>query len=332
MRSLRISVADRCNLRCSYCMPEKEYTWLPKKALLSFEEIATLTDAFCEVGVEKVRLTGGEPLLRRDLAKLVELIASKEGVQDIALTTNAIGLDEQVTALRSAGLQRLTVSLDTLDAERYQALTRRDELTRALQGIAAASAAGFTGIKLNTVVLRDTNDDELTDLLEFARDAGHELRFIEYMDVGGATQWSRKTVVDRDEILARLSTHFGPIVPEGADERGSAPASRYRLEDGTRFGIIASTTTPFCGACDRSRLTADGQWLMCLYATRGMDLAALLRSGASHAELVAALSERWGGRADRGAEERLAQEERGAFKDRAELEGDPHLEMHTRGG
>jgi len=332
MRSLRISVTDRCNLRCSYCMPENDYTWLPKSELLTFEEIATLTGAFCEVGTDKVRLTGGEPLMRRDLSKLVEMLADQAGLQDLALTTNAIGLDDQAADLRAAGLQRLTVSLDSLDPGRYHALTRRNELQRVLHGIEAASAAGFERIKLNTVVLRDVNDDELIPLLEFARRAGHELRFIEYMDVGGATQWSRDTVIDRSEILERLSAHFGPIVPETGEARGSAPAGLYRLEDGTRFGVIASTTVPFCGSCDRSRLTADGHWFLCLYATKGMNLAALLRGGVSREELVERLRARWSGREDRGAEERLAKHERGAFKERAELEDDPHLEMHTRGG
>ncbi len=332
LRKLRISVTDRCNLRCGYCMPEEEYKWLPRSAILSFEEITTLVDAFTRLGVHEVRLTGGEPLLRRDLPVLVRMLAAHPALDDLALTTNAVGLAAEAAFLREAGLGRLTISLDTLRSERYRALTRRDALEQALAGIEAASRAGFEGIKLNTVVLRGENDDELAELLDFARDGGHELRFIEYMDVGGATRWSREAVLPREEILARIEAAFGPVHEVDAERRGSAPAQRYALQDGTRFGVIASTTQPFCGACDRARLTADGHFFTCLYAREGLDLATPLRAGAGAQDVAELLRARWSGRSDRGAEERLGMEGRGRLADAQELARDPHLEMHTRGG
>jgi cyclic pyranopterin phosphate synthase len=330
LRSLRLSVTDRCNLRCAYCMPEEQYRWLPRADLLSFEELAALTDAFCAAGVERVRLTGGEPLLRRDLPALVRLLAANARVRDLALTTNGLLLAEQALALREAGLRRLTISLDTLRPERFLALTRRDELARVLAGIEAARAAGFAELKLDTVVLRDTNEDELAPLLEYAAAIGAELRFIEYMDVGGATHWAPAQVVSRAQILAQLERRFGPA--RALPGRGSAPAERYELPDGRVFGLIASTTEPFCGACDRSRVTADGQWLLCLYAKLGIDLRAPLRAGATRAELAQRIRAGWSGRSDRGALERLALAQRAPLVDVRSLQHDPHLEMHTRGG
>jgi cyclic pyranopterin phosphate synthase len=331
LRNLRLSVTDRCNLRCSYCMPEEEYTWLPRADLLSFEELTHLARVFAGLGVEKLRLTGGEPLLRRGLAGLVQLLAGVPGVRDLALTTNGILLDEQAGALAAAGLARLTISLDTLVPERFRALTRRDELARVLAGIEAARAAGFRGTKLNTVVLRGVNDDELVALVEFARARALEVRFIEYMDVGGATGWSAAAVVSRAEILERLARELGPLEPDPAGDP-HAPAERFHLGDGTPVGVIASTTAPFCRACDRARLTADGQWFTCLYARAGTDLRGPLRAGASDAELAARVLGRWRERDDRGAEERLALEARGRLASAGELRRDPHLEMHTRGG
>ena len=330
LRNLRLSVTDRCNLRCTYCMPEEEYAWLPRGDLLRFEEIAALVEAFCDTGVGKVRLTGGEPLLRRDLERLVELLAANPRLVDIALTTNGVLLEEKAALLRAAGLQRVTVSLDTLDAARFQELARRDDLARVLAGIEAAAAAGFESVKLDTVVLRGRNDDELVPLLEFARTHGAELRFIEYMDVGGATTWRYEDVVPRAEMLARIEQHYG--APEALPEQDSAPADRYHLPDGLVFGIISSTTQPFCGSCDRSRLTADGMWYTCLYAKTGRDLRAPLRAGATRAELAELITGRWSSRADRGAEDRLAAVNRSASVDVTELRADPHLEMHKRGG
>ena len=251
LRNLRLSVTDRCNLRCSYCMPEKDYVWLPREDILHFEEIERLVDVFVELGVEKVRLTGGEPLLRRDLHLLVSALASRPGIRDLAMTTNAVLLAEHARVLKQAGLHRLTVSLDTLRTDRFRALTGADDLARVLEGIATAASL-FPGFKIDSVVIRGTNADELVDLIEFGRRYGAEVRFIEYMDVGGATHWSIDRVVPCAEMLAVLARQYGTIEPVVEDS--SAPADRYRLPDGTVFGIIASTTRPFCADCDRNRI------------------------------------------------------------------------------
>jgi cyclic pyranopterin phosphate synthase len=333
LRNLRLSVTDRCNLRCQYCMPEEEYAWLPRQDLLTFEEIGRLVDVFTSLGVTKVRLTGGEPLLRRDLPTLIHLLAQNPRLQDLALTTNGVLLTEQVQALSAAGLHRITVSLDTLRPERFQALTRRDTHARVLAGIEAVGAAGFTGLKLDTVVMRGTNDDELVDLIEYGKRVGAEVRFIEYMDVGGATSWAMDKVLSREAMLAQLTQQYGPIA--ALHEEHWAPAERFRLPDGTVFGIIASTTSPFCRTCDRSRLTADGMWYLCLYGREGMDLRQPLRAGASPAELAARIIPGWQTRRDRGAEERKALETHGLRSTLIPLDRlrkDPHLEMHTRGG
>jgi cyclic pyranopterin phosphate synthase len=332
LRSLRLSVTDRCNLRCAYCMPEEDYSWLKSPEILSFEELSALVDRFAALGVTAVRLTGGEPLVRRELPTLIALLASKPALADLSLTTNGVLLRQQAQGLRAAGLHRLTVSLDTLVPQRFRALTRRDSHAEVLEGIGAAAAARFPGgLKLDTVVMRGINDDELVPLLDFAAHHGAELRFIEYMDVGGATRWSPRQVVPRSELLSRLGAQLGPIA--AVPEVSSAPAQRFTLADGRRFGIIASTTAPFCSSCDRARLTADGLWLTCLYATEGVDLKAALRSGMSAAQLEALIAGAWGRRADRGAEARLAlREARAPLKSAAELQRDPHLEMHTRGG
>ena len=330
LRNLRLSVTDRCNLRCQYCMPEEEYVWLPRDDVLSFEEMAQLVDVFTDLGVDKVRLTGGEPLLRRDLDRLVRLLADNPRLRDLALTTNGVLLAEQADALRAAGLHRVTVSLDTLREGRFRVLTRRDTHAQVLEGIAAVVRRNWPGLKIDTVVMRGVNDDELVDLVEFAGGVGAEVRFIEYMDVGGATHWSMERVVSRREMLERLTARYGAIAP--IVEESSAPADRFRLPDGRVFGIISATTEPFCRACDRSRLTADGLWYLCLYATRGQDLRGALRAGASREELLSLIRSTWQGRRDRGAEERLALPERRPLIQIGELKRDPHLEMHTRGG
>lgn len=329
LRSLRISVTDRCNLRCQYCMPETEYAWLPREDLLSFEEIGRLVDVFAARGVDKVRLTGGEPLLRRNLHDLVRLLAADGRLTDLAMTTNGVLLAEQADALRAAGLMRVTVSLDTLHPDRFAALTRLATHARVLEGIEAASRV-FPSLKLDCVVMRGVNDDELVPLVEYARERRGEVRFIEYMDVAGATHWSASRVVPRTEILERLEAHYGTLQPLDATEW--APADRYRLPDGATIGVIASTTTPFCATCDRARLTADGMWLMCLYATRGLDLRGPLREGESSERIGALIDEAWRGRSDRGAELRAADRERGIYIPAATLKADVHLEMHTRGG
>ncbi len=334
LRSLRLSVTDRCNLRCKYCMPEEDYVWLPREDVLTHEEMATLTGYFTDLGVDRVRLTGGEPLLRRDLPRLIRLLVQNRRVMDIALTTNGILLADQAEALFDAGLHRVTVSLDTLRPERFRQLTRRDEYARVMEGIESVARAGFTGLKLDTVAIRGFNDDELVALIEFGKRVQAEVRFIEYMDVGGANEWSQQKVLSRAAMLALLTAHYGTIEP--MPERGTAPAQRFLLPDGTTFGIIPSTTTPFCATCDRSRVTADGMWYRCLYATAGTDLRKPLRVGASADEMRAVIRAGWEGRRDRGAEDRKALERDGlrvgGLIGIEKLREDPHLEMHARGG
>ncbi len=311
-------------------MPEEEYIWLPREDLLNFEEIRELVDIFTELGVHKVRLTGGEPLLRRDLPTLVKMLAQLPRVKDLAMTTNGLLLAEHAQALYDAGLHRVTVSLDTLKPERFKALTRRDAHEKVLSGIKVVRQGGFKGLKIDTVVMRGVNEDELVDLLEYGKGIGAEVRFIEYMDVGGATQWSMDKVFSRLDILAVLGDRYGPI--ESVAEDTSAPAQRYVLSDGTVFGIIASTSTPFCGTCDRSRLTADGMWYLCLYAIHGTNLRRPLRAGAAREEMRSLIASRWKQRNDRGAEERKTMSVRRVSVPIEGLRSDPHLEMHTRGG
>jgi len=329
LRNLRLSVTDRCNIRCQYCMPELDYVWLPREDMLHFEEISALVDVFISLGVDRLLLTGGEPLLRRDLSSLVAMLSRKEGLNDLALTSNGILLAAQIDGLQAAGLRRITVSLDTLRRDRFVALTRFDEIDRVREGIAAATRV-FGRLKIDTVVIKGVNDDELSELIEFGKTVNGEIRFIEYMDVGGATQWLPGRVCSRREMLDQLSRRYGAIEP--IVEESSAPADRYRLPDGTVFGIISSTTEPFCRSCDRSRLTADGMWYLCLYATQGTDLRAAIRGGAGTDELRSLIAGAWQARTDRGAETRLALGERRAFVPINALKRDPHLEMHTRGG
>ena len=329
LRSLRLSVTDRCNLRCQYCMPEEEYVWLPRENILSFEETSFLVDVFASVGVDKVRITGGEPLLRKDLPELIRLLAEKSPIQDLALTTNGMLLAGQAAALRAAGLHRITVSLDTLRADRFRELTRFDALDAVQAGLTAA-ADRFDSVKIDTVVIRGVNDDEITDILDYGNRLGAEVRFIEYMDVGGATHWSFDDVVSRTDILRTVETRYGPTAP--IEEETSAPADRFKLDDGTTFGIISSTTMPFCRSCDRSRLTADGLWYLCLYARSGTDLRRPLREGWSAEALRDLIVPVWSARGDRGAELRLASADRQALIPIETLQKEPHLEMHTRGG
>jgi cyclic pyranopterin phosphate synthase len=276
-----------------------------------------------------VRLTGGEPLLRRDLATLVRLLAAVPGIDDLALTTNGVLLADHVHDLRDAGLGRLTVSLDTLDRQTFVSLTRSDELDRVRAGL-EAGARVFPGLKIDAVVLRGVNDHELPALMDEAARLGAELRFIEYMDVGGATGWTAEQIVSRVEMLERLTVRYGAV--EALPATSWAPADRFRLPDGQVVGLISSTTAPFCATCDRSRLTADGLWYLCLYATGGTDLRRLLRGGATDEAIADAIRLVWEGRTDRGAEDRLAARNRSAFVPVSWLKRDPHLEMHTRGG
>jgi cyclic pyranopterin phosphate synthase len=329
LRDLRLSVTDRCNLRCRYCMPEDEYTWLPRSEILTFEELSRLVDVFASLGVRKVRITGGEPLLRRDLPVLVRMVAAKPAIRDLAMTTNGVLLAREARALRDAGLGRITVSLDTLQPARFDKLSKRPGHAEVLEGLRAVTEAGFVGTKIDTVVIRGINDDELAELVEFSRTVPAEVRFIEYMDVGGATAWDPMQVVSRNEILETLAAHFGKI--KALPRQGSAPAVRFVLPDGWTFGIVSSTTQPFCASCDRSRVTADGMWYRCLYARAGTDLRSPLRSGASDEELRQIVASTWQTRRDQGAVDRLALKSRTVIPVQI-LRRDPHLEMHTRGG
>lgn len=332
LRNLRLSVTDRCNLRCRYCMPAESYRWLPDDSLLSDTELVRLASVFTSLGARKIRITGGEPLLRAGLDALVRQLRAIPGVEDLALTTNATRLAASAEALSAAGLDRITVSLDTLVPERMRRMARHDRLGAVVGGIDAARAAGFRALKTNTVVIRDENDDELADIVRFAAARGIEPRFIEYMDVGGATEWSMDHVVSGAEIIHRLGDAFGGAAPVARTDDPHAPAERWRLGDGTIVGVVTSTTAPFCRDCDRSRLTADGKWFTCLYARDGVDLAAPLRAGATDEELRALIRARWMARTDRGAEERRELPDRGALVSLTRLREDPWMEMHVRGG
>ncbi len=311
-------------------MPEAEYVWLPRESILTFEEIDRLVGIFATLGVMKVRLTGGEPLLRHGLETLVSMLSRQGPITDLAMTTNGVLLARQARALRAAGLRRVTVSLDTLRPARMQEFARSGRHADVVAGIDAAVEAGFASVKLNTVVIRGYNDDEIVDLIEFGSGRGVEPRFIEYMDVGGATAWSMGQVVSQREILELIARRYGPVEPR--PETQWAPAERFALRDGTVFGVIASTTAPFCRTCDRGRITADGTFLSCLYGETGLDLRERLRSGASDAAIGRDIGDFWRQRTDRGAEERASLAERGVLHRIESLRADPRREMHTRGG
>jgi GTP 3',8-cyclase len=286
-RDLRISLTDRCSLRCTYCMPADGMPWLPSDDLLTIAEMTRIAAVAVEHGIDEIRLTGGEPLLRPDIVEIVAGLTALPGAPEVSMTTNALRLGLLAEPLRAAGLSRLNVSLDTLRRDRYTRLTRRDRLDQALAGLAAADAAGFTGTKLNAVLVRGVNDDEPADLLRFALDRGYELRFIEQMPLDAGRTWTREGMVTADEVLATLDGSFD-LAPVPA--RGAAPAERWTV-DGTSavVGIVASVTRPFCGACDRIRLTADGQLRNCLFAREETDLRTLLRTGADDDRIAAAL-------------------------------------------
>ncbi len=287
--NLRISVTDRCNLRCTYCMPE-EVTFLDKGALLSFEEIARFVAVVAPLGIDKVRLTGGEPLLRRDLPRLVRLICAVPGIKDVGLTTNGLLLAQHAAALYDAGLRRINVSLDTLDPVRFREITRRDGLEMVIDGILAARRAGFDPVKINAVSIRGFTEHEVVPLARFAREHGLEMRFIEYMPIG-ADHWERDKVYFAHEILDQLEQHIGPLVPaEDYDPR--APAMEFDYVDGRgRVGIIASVSRPFCLSCNRIRLTAEGKVRNCLFALDEIDLKPLLRGGAPEEQIAALVRE-----------------------------------------
>ncbi len=280
---LRVSITDRCNLRCAYCMPV-EPEWFPRAEILRYEEILELVRIAAAHGVRKVRVTGGEPLVRRDVPSLIRMLATLPGIADLSLTTNGLLLDGAAAALAAAGLRRVNVSLDTLRPDRFRELTRRDAFARVLRGLDAAVAAGLAPVKVNTVLLRGVNDDEAEPLVERARDRGWEVRFIEYMPLENGGGWDLSRVVAGDELRRRIGRRW-PIEPDpGADPR--APATRYRFRDGRGWvGFIDSVTRPFCLDCGRLRLTADGKLRVCLYDDRETDLKTPLRAGVSAAEI-----------------------------------------------
>jgi cyclic pyranopterin phosphate synthase len=287
---LRVSLTDRCNLRCDYCMPPEGLEWLPKPEILTDDEVIRLIRIGVErLGITEVRFTGGEPLLRRGLAGIVQRTAALAPRPEISLTTNAIGLDKTAATLHAAGLNRINVSLDTLRPEVFRKLARRDRLSDVLDGLAAAAAAGITPVKVNTVLMRDLNYSEPVSLLRYCLDHGYDLRFIEQMPLDAQHGWKRSEMVTAAEILAALSQEF-TLTPDDPEQRGSAPAEAYLVDGGpARVGVIASVTRPFCGSCDRVRLTADGQVRNCLFARTESDLRGPLRDGASDKELA----ERW---------------------------------------
>jgi cyclic pyranopterin phosphate synthase len=304
---LRISVIDRCNFRCSFCMPASHvYHFLPKAEILTFEEITRLARIFARLGARKIRLTGGEPLLRAEIEKLVAMLAAIDGVEDLALTTNGLLLAGKAAALRSAGLDRITVSVPSLDPRVFAELSGLGHRVEdVLRGIEAAQQEGFSPIKINVVVIKGTNESEVPAIARYFKERGCIVRFIEYMDVGTLNHWEPESVVSAREILERIGREM-PIEPAGR-ARASDVADRFRyLDDGLELGTIASVTEPFCGDCARGRITAEGQFYTCLFAARGSDLKGPLRAGASDRELESIVAAVWRGRSDRYSEERAA--------------------------
>ena len=314
MSDLRISVTDRCNFRCTFCMPsDRTYRFLPKPQILSFEEVTRLANLFIDLGVEKIRLTGGEPLLRSEVEHLVASLAGLDGLSDLALTTNAFLLPQKAEVLRRAGLDRVTVSLHSLNAETFGRINGLDlDLARVLEGIRAALAAGLDPVKLNVVVMQGVNDDEVVDLARFGRAHGCVMRFIEYMDVGTVNAWDPEKVVSAEQILERIDRVF-PLEPLDKARPGDV-AHRYRYRDGGgEIGVITSVTQPFCGDCSRVRLSAEGKLYTCLFAADGHDLKATLRDGASDEQLRERIRSIWSRRTDRYSEERSAALQKGSF-------------------
>jgi len=301
---LRVSLTDRCNLRCTYCMPPEGLDWLPSPDLLTDDEIVRLVGVAVSLGVTEVRFTGGEPLLRRGLVDIVTRTAALRPRPRLSVTTNGIGLARIAYDLKAAGLDRVNVSLDTLDRERFVRLAHRDRLDDVVEGLAAADAAGLRPVKVNTVLMRGVNDDEAPALLRWCLDRGYELRFIEQMPLDAQHGWTRSAMVTADEILAALTAGYA-LTPERADTRGSAPAETWLVDGGPgRVGVIGSVSRPFCAACDRVRLTADGQIRNCLFAREESDLRRPLRAGASDAELAEVmLASLWAKKAGHGIDD-----------------------------
>jgi cyclic pyranopterin phosphate synthase len=295
--NLRISVTDRCNIRCFYCMPEEGVKFMERKEILSFEEIERFVRAAVPLGITKLRITGGEPLVRRDLPRLIEKLSAIEGIRDIALTTNAVLLQQQAKDLYAAGLRRLNIHLDTLDRERFRHITRRDDLPRVLAGIDAAAAAGFRRIKFNVVAVKGLVEPDIVPMARFCKERGFEPRFIEFMPLDAQSLWDRTKVLTADEIIATIAREIGPLA-EVPDSDPRAPATEYAYADGSgHLGFIASVSKPFCLNCNRIRLTSDGKLRYCLFAIDETDVKQLLRTGAADEEIQAVIrrnvSEKW---------------------------------------
>lgn len=304
IKDLRISVTDRCNFRCSYCMPLDEYDWIHKKEILTFEEISRLATLFVRLGVEKIRLTGGEPLVRQNLDRLVAKLSSIGGLKDLCLTTNGALLAEKVAALKASGLKRVNISVDSLSPEKFRQMTKRGDLSKVLEGIFAAKRHGLHPIKLNAVIEKGLNEDDILSLVEFSRDNGFALRFIEYMDVGNSNDWTSGKLVSKKEIIEKINGQY-PLKEVGR-AGGSAPSVDYEFIDGRGdVGVIASVTEPFCSSCTRVRLTADGKIVTCLFSGIGHDVKGLLRGGATDEEISNFIVAIWEKRADRYSAERL---------------------------
>jgi GTP 3',8-cyclase len=327
MKDLRISVTDRCNFRCSYCMPLDKYEWINRQEILAFEEITRLARLFIELGVEEIRLTGGEPLLRHGLENLVRQLSGLEGLKDLSLTTNASLLSEKADSLIQAGLKRINVSLDTINSEKFQMMTRQNDLPGVLEGLFAAKRMGLHPIKINSVIQRGVNSEDILDLVEFSRKNGFTIRFIEYMDVGNSNNWVSEKMLSKKEILEAIHSRF-PLKEIGRND-SSAPAVTYGFVDGVGdVGVIASVTEPFCVGCTRARLTADGKLVLCLFSDKGYDLKKPMRSGARDEDLIELIRSAWKERTDRYSEERLEAMNSGEYRPNSRKK----IEMISLGG
>jgi len=313
VKDLRISVTDRCNFRCRYCMPLDQYEWIDRREILTFEEITRLANLFVRLGVEEIRITGGEPLLRHDLESLVAQLAKLEGLKDLSLTTNASLLSEKADVLAKAGLKRINVSLDTINPKKFQVMTRRNDLANVLEGLSAAVRNGLNPIKINSVVERGINESDVLDLVEFSRRNGYWTRFIEYMDVGNSNNWVSERMVSKKEIIEKINSRY-PLEEIGRNEM-SAPAVNFRFLDGIgNVGVIASVTEPFCRGCTRARLTADGKLVLCLFADQSHDLKKMMRTGATDDDLMESIRAAWEARTNRYSEERLEAMNSGVYE------------------
>lgn len=327
LKDLRISVTDRCNFRCRYCMPLERYEWINRREILTFEEITRLAHLFVRLGVEEIRLTGGEPLLRHGLEHLVAQLAHLEGLSDLSLTTNASLLAGMAAPLARAGLKRINVSLDTVNPERFEVMTRRNDLANVLEGLRVASRSGLSPIKINSVIERGMNDGDILPMVEFARRQGYSIRFIEYMDVGNSNNWVSDKMVSKREILETIHSRY-PVEEAGRSDL-SAPAVNYRFVDGIGdVGVIASVTEPFCRGCTRARLTADGKLVLCLFADESLDLKTPLRSGAGDEDLLQIIRAAWMARTNRYSEERLEAMNSGEYQPNSRRK----IEMISLGG